>query len=200
MSTIFLNYSIQVFAIATQRKNIVPINNKIKASEVLLVDANGEKRGLVPLLDALEAAKESSLDLVQVSPSDANPVVCKILDYGKHLFSKKKSISASKSKVKRNTTKEIKFRPSTDVGDYNIKLKKIKSFILDGDKTKISVRFRGREILNSDMGLDLLNRLRVELEDIAQVDQEPSLEGRQLLMILSPLKKKKQIYLLWDIN
>mgnify|MGYP000223762393 FL=1 len=145
----------------------------------------------MPILDALEAAKESSLDLVQVSPSDANPVVCKILDYGKHLFSKKKSISASKSKVKRNTTKEIKFRPSTDVGDYNIKLKKIKSFILEGDKTKISVRFRGREILNSDMGLNLLNKLRTELEDIAQVDQEPSLEGRQLLMILSPLKKKK---------
>jgi len=96
----------------------------------------------------------------------------------------------SKVKVKRNTTKEIKFRPSTDVGDYNIKLKKVKSFILDGDKTKISVRFRGREILNSDMGLNLLNRLRDELEDIAQVDQEPSLEGRQLLMVLSPLKKK----------
>ena len=194
MSIIFQTYSIQVFDIATTRKNLVPINDKIKASEVLLVDANGEKKGLVPLLDALEAAKESSLDLVQVSPSDANPVVCKILDYGKHLFSKKKSISASKSKVKRNTTKEIKFRPYKDVGDYNIKLKKIKSFILDGDKTKISVRFRGREILNSDMGLDLLNRLRNELEDVAQVDQEPSLEGRQLLMILSPLKKKKQIY------
>jgi len=146
---------------------------------------------MVPLLSALKAAKESSLDLVQVSPSDANPVVCKLLDYGKHLFDKKKSISASKSKVKRNTTKEIKFRPSTDVGDYNIKLKKIKSFILDGDKTKISVRFRGREILNSDMGLDLLNKLKLELEEVAQVDQEPSLEGRQLLMVLSPLKKKK---------
>jgi len=146
---------------------------------------------MVPLLSALEAAKESSLDLVQVSPSDANPVVCKLLDYGKHLFDKKKSISASKSKVKRNTTKEIKFRPSTDVGDYNIKLKKIKSFILDGDKTKISVRFRGREILNSGMGLDLLNKLKLELEDVAQVDQEPSLEGRQLLMVLSPLKKKR---------
>ena len=105
-------------------------------------------------------------------------------------FDKKKSLSSSKVKVKRNTTKEIKFRPSTDVGDYNIKLKKVKSFILDGDKTKISVRFRGREILNSDMGLNLLNRLRVDLEDIAQVDQEPSLEGRQLLMVLSPLKKK----------
>tara|TARA_A100001234_G_scaffold207492_1_gene204774 strand:+ start:716 stop:1153 length:438 start_codon:yes stop_codon:yes gene_type:complete len=145
----------------------------------------------VPLLSALDAAKKSSLDLVQVSPSDANPVVCKLLDYGKHLFDKKKSISASKSKVKRNTIKEIKFRPSTDVGDYNIKLKKIKGFILDGDKTKISVRFRGREILNSDMGLNLLNKLMLELKEIAQVDQEPSLEGRQLLMVLSPLKKKK---------
>jgi translation initiation factor IF-3 len=106
---------------------------------------------------------------------------------------RKKVSSSAKVKVKRNTTKEIKFRPSTDVGDYNIKLKKIKSFILDGDKTKISVRFRGREILNSDMGLNLLNKLRDELEDIAQVDQEPSLEGRQLLMVLSPLKKKYNI-------
>jgi translation initiation factor IF-3 len=105
-------------------------------------------------------------------------------------FDKKKSISSAKVKVKRNTTKEIKFRPSTDVGDYNIKLKKIKSFILDGDKTKISVRFRGREILNSDMGLNLLNKIKLELDEIAQIDQEPSLEGRQLLMVLSPLKKK----------
>ena len=94
----------------------------------------------------------------------------------------------SKGKVKRTSVKEIKFRPSTDTGDYNIKLKKIKSFILDGDKTKISVRFRGREILNSNMGLGLLNKLKDELEDIAQVDQEPSLEGKQLLMVLSPLK------------
>jgi translation initiation factor IF-3 len=86
--------------------------------------------------------------------------------------------------------KEIKFRPSTDIGDYNIKLKKIKSFINDGDKTKISVRFRGREILNSNLGLDLLNRLREDLQDIAQVDQEPSLEGRQLLMVLSQIRKK----------
>jgi translation initiation factor IF-3 len=156
----------------------------------MLIDAEGKKKGVVSIAQALESAKESSLDLVQVSPSDANPIVCKLLDYGKHLFDKKKSISSSKVKVKKNTTKEIKFRPSTDVGDYNIKLKKIKSFILDGDKTKISVRFRGREILNSDMGLDLLNKLKDELKDIAQVDQEPSLEGRQLLMVLSPLKRK----------
>ncbi len=142
------------------------------------------------IADALDHAKTNSLDVVQVSPSSSDPVVCKLLDYGKHLFDKKKSTTASKVKVKRNTTKEIKFRPSTDIGDYKIKLKKIKSFILDGDKTKITVRFRGREILNSDMGLSLLNKLKTELEDIAQVDQEPSLEGRQLLMVLSPLKKK----------
>ena len=156
----------------------------------MLIGANGEKIGLMPFSEAIESARVATLDLVQVSPSDSEPVVCKLLDYGKHIFDKKKSISSSKSKIKRNTVKEIKFRPSTDVGDYNIKLKKIKSFILDGDKTKISVRFRGREILNSDMGLNLLNRLRDELAEIAQVDQEPSLEGRQLLMILSPLKKK----------
>jgi translation initiation factor IF-3 len=156
----------------------------------MLIDHNGEKKGLVSIDDALKMASNESLDLVQVSPSNSDPVVCKLLDYGKHLFDKKKSTSSSKVRTKRNTTKEIKFRPSTDVGDYNIKLKKIKSFILGGDKTKISVRFRGREILNSDIGLGLLNKLSEELSEIAQVDQEPSLEGRQLLMILSPLKKK----------
>ena len=165
----------------------------IKANEVMLINNLGEKEGIVPIVDALEAASNASLDLVQVSPPDANPVVCKLLDYGKHLFDKKKNSSSSKVKIKKNTTKEIKFRPTTDVGDYNIKLKKIKSFILDGDKTKISVRFRGREILNSEMGLNLLTKLRDELVEIAQVDQEPSLEGRQLLMVLSPLKKNKQI-------
>ena len=155
----------------------------------MLIDQNGEKKGLVSIDAALNLAKAASLDLVQVSPPSANPVVCKLLDYGKHIFTKKKNISSSKSKVKKRSLKEIKFRPSTDVGDYNIKLKKIKSFILNGDKTKISVRFRGREILNSDLGLKLLSKLRDELVDIAQVDQEASLEGRQLLMVLSPLKK-----------
>ena len=146
--------------------------------------------GEISLSDALKRAQEESLDLVQVSPSSSGPPVCKLMDYGKHIFSRKKNISSSKSKTKKNTLKEIKFRPSTDIGDYNIKLKKIKSFILDKNKTKISVRFRGREILNSDLGLDLLNKVKDELVDIAQVDQEPSLEGRQLLMVLSPMKKK----------
>tara|TARA_S200000501_G_scaffold210735_1_gene197969 strand:+ start:28222 stop:28734 length:513 start_codon:yes stop_codon:yes gene_type:complete len=165
----------------------------IKANEVMLIDSNGEKQGIVTIIDALEAASKASLDLVQVSSLDSKPVVCKLLDYGKHLFDKKKNTSSSKVRTKRNTTKEIKFRPSTDVGDYNIKLKKIKSFILDGDKTKISVRFRGREILNSNMGLNLLHKLKDELSEIAQVDQEPSLEGRQLLMVLSPLKRNKNL-------
>ena len=156
----------------------------------MLIDQNGEKQGVVSIEDALNAARAAMLDLVQVSSSDTNPVVCKLLDYGKHIFSKKKNISSSKSKIKKTVLKEIKFRPSTDTGDYNIKLKKIKSFILDKNKTKISVRFRGREILNSNLGLDLLKKVSEELKDIAQVDQEPSLEGRQLLMVLSPLKKK----------
>ena len=156
----------------------------------MLIDTSGEKVGLVSLSEALDKAQKKDVDLVQVSPKNSNPVVCKLMDYGKHVFAKKKSISNSKSKVRRSSVKEIKFRPSTDVGDYNIKLKKIKSFILGGDKTKISVRFRGREILNSNLGLDLLNKLKDEMSDLAQVDQEPSLEGRQLMMVLSPLKRK----------
>ena len=140
----------------------------------MLINHDGEKLGIVSIDNAIKSAAEASLDLVQVSSSDSSPVVCKILDYGKYMFNKKKSSSNTKSKPKRNTTKEIKFRPSTDVGD----------------KTKITIRFRGREILNSDMGLDLLNRVREELKDISQVDQEASLDGRQLLMVLAPLKKK----------
>ena len=155
-----------------------------------MIDENGKNLGKIKILDALDKAKTLNLDLVQVSPDTSEPKVCKFMDYGKHLFSKKKNSSAKNSKVKKTTLKEIKFRPSTDVGDYNIKLKKIKDFILNRNKTKISVRFRGREILNSNLGLDLLKKVSEELKDIAQVDQEPSLEGRQLLMVLSPLKKK----------
>ena len=156
----------------------------------MLIDSGGEKLGIISLDKALLKSKEVNLDLVQVSPRGSEPVVCKLMDYGKFVFAKKKNISSSRTKTKKSSLKEIKFRPSTDTGDYNIKLKKIKSFILDGDKTKISVRFRGREILNSDLGLELLVRVKDQLADIAQVDQEPSLEGRQLLMILAPLKKR----------
>ena len=154
----------------------------------MLIDSSGSKKGIVSIEDALNMAQSDSLDLVQVSPTNSNPVVCKLLDYGKHVFEKKKNLSSSKTKKK--SIKEIKFRPSTDTGDYNIKLKKIKDFIIGGDKTKISVRFRGREILNSNLGLELLKKISEELRDFAQIDQEPSLEGRQLLMVLSPIKKK----------
>ena len=155
----------------------------------MLIDANGKKQGIMQIEKALDKANKDNLDLVQVSPNDSDPIVCKLLDYGKYIFDKKKNISNSKSKVKKTSLKEIKFRPSTDTGDYNIKLKRIKSFILSGNKTKINVRFRGREILNSDLGFDLLNKIRDELPEISQVDQEPSLEGRQLQMVLSPVKK-----------
>ena len=113
----------------------------------MLINADGEKLGSFELEESLNMAQKDNLDLVQVSPVGSETVVCKIMDYGKHIFAKKKNTSSSKSKVKRRSIKEIKFRPSTDVGDYNIKLKKIKSFILGGDKTKISVRFRGERFL-----------------------------------------------------
>ena len=155
----------------------------------MLIDSSGKNLGEISLNDALKMAGDSNLDLVQVSALDSKQTVCKLMDYGKHIFAKKKNTSTAKQKTKKTGLKEIKFRPSTDTGDYNIKLKKIKSFILDKNKTKISVRFRGREILNSNLGLDLLNRIKEDLSEIAQVDQEPSLEGRQLLMVLSPLKQ-----------
>ena len=172
------------------KKNKHIINEDITASRFVVIDSNGENLGIMDKDVALEKAKSKDLDLVMVSLATADPVVCKMLDFGKYIFDKKKNLVNSKVKTKKQTLKEIKFRPSTDTGDFNIKLKKIKSFINDGDKTKISVRFRGREILNSNLGLDLLNRLRNDLQDIAQVDQEPSLEGRQLLMVLSQIRKK----------
>ena len=170
------------------KKNKLLINDSIRADKILLIDENGDKQGLINTAEAIKFADSKSLDLVQVSPIDVKPPVCKLLDYGKHIFNKKKGSSNSKQKTRKNSMKEIKFRPSTDIGDYEVKIKKIKSFILNGDKTKISVRFRGREILNSDMGLELLSRVSSDLADISQVDSEPSLEGRQLLMILAPKK------------
>lgn len=175
--------------INTKNTNKTPINESIIAESIILIDKDGNNLGKFNLESGLKRAVDEDLDLVQVSPKNSDTVICKLMDYGKHVFSKKKNASSSKSKSKKTSLKEIKFRPSTDTGDYNIKLKKIKTFILNKNKTKISVRFRGREILNSNLGLELLNRLKNELSDIAQVDQEPSLEGRQLMMVLSPIKK-----------
>ena len=137
----------------------------------------------------MKKATAASLDLVQLANDSEHPV-CKLMDYGKHLFDKKKQKSASRKKQKRTQIKEIKFRPGTEENDYQIKLKSITRFIQDGDKAKITMRFRGREMMHQDLGLELLKRIETDLSDQAVVEQEPQSEGRQLVMVMSPAKKK----------
>ncbi len=137
----------------------------------------------------MKKATAASLDLVQLANDSEHPV-CKLMDYGKHLFDKKKQKSASRKKQKRTQIKEIKFRPGTEENDYQIKLKSITRFIQDGDKAKITMRFRGREMMHQDLGLELLKRIETDLSDQAVVEQEPQSEGRQLVMVMSPAKRK----------
>ena len=137
----------------------------------------------------MKKASAASLDLVQLA-SDSDHPVCKLMDYGKHLFDKKKQNSASRKKQKRTQVKEIKFRPGTEENDYKIKLKSIMRFIQDGDKAKITMRFRGREMAHQNLGFELLKRIETDLSDQAVVEQEPQSEGRQLVMVMSPAKKK----------
>ena len=137
----------------------------------------------------MKKASAASLDLVQLA-NDSDHPVCKLMDYGKHLFDKKKQKSASKKKQKRTQVKEIKFRPGTEENDYKIKLKSIMRFIQDGDKAKITMRFRGREMAHQNLGLELLKRIETDLSNKAVVEQEPQSEGRQLVMVMSPAKKK----------
>ena len=145
--------------------------------------------GIVAIEEAMKKATAASLDLLQLANDSEHPV-CKLMDYGKHLFDKKKQKSASKKKQKRTQIKEIKFRPGTEENDYQIKLKSITRFIQDGDKAKITMRFRGREMMHQDLGLELLKRIETDLSDQAVVEQEPQSEGRQLVMVMSPAKKK----------
>jgi translation initiation factor IF-3 len=135
----------------------------------------------------MEKAKEASLDLVEVSPN-AEPPVCRIMDFGKYLFELKKKAQTGKSKTKQVQVKEIKFRPGTDAGDYNIKLKKLIQFLSEGDRTKITLRYRGREMAHQDLGMKLLKRVEKDLEDYGTVEQFPKLEGRQLVMVITPKK------------
>ena len=137
----------------------------------------------------MKKASAASLDLVQLA-NDSDHPVCKLMNYGKHLFDKKKQKSASKKKQKRTQLKEIKFRPGTEENDYQIKLKSIMRFIQDGDKAKITMRFRGREMAHQNLGFELLKRIETDLFDQAVVEQEPQSEGRQLVMVMSPAKKK----------
>ena len=166
----------------------MPINDEINANKVRLIGSQGEQIGILSLEEALNKAKESSLDLVQMA-KEGDPVVCKLMDHGKHVFDSKKQKSASKKKQKRIQIKEIKFRPVTEENDYQIKVNKIRNFLEEGNKTKITLRFRGREMEHQDIGLDLLERVKDDLEKMASVEQFPTLEGRQLVMMMAPNKK-----------
>lgn len=165
------------------------INRDIKAPKVRLIDSEGEQAGIVSSREALEKAQQVSLDLVEISPN-AEPPVCRIMDYGKFIFEKNKQKAIAKKKQKQVQVKEIKFRPGTEEGDYQVKLKKLIKFLENGDKTKITIRFRGREMSHQQLGMDVMKRLEADLAEIGTVEQRPKLEGRQMIMVLSPAKKK----------
>ena len=172
---------------SSSRKPI--INEFIEATEVRLVGADGDQVGVVPIENALAAAADAKLDLVLIAP-DADPQVCKIMDYGKHVFDLKKQKAANKKKQRRVHVKEIKFRPGTEEGDYQVKLRNLIRFLTDGDKAKVSLRFRGRELAHQHLGQELIERIRDDLSDYGTVEQEPKMEGRQIVMVLAPLKKR----------
>ncbi|MGB5298821.1 MAG: translation initiation factor IF-3 [Thiogranum sp.] len=164
------------------------LNENIDAAEVRLVGAGGEQIGVVPLEEAKKLAEESSLDLVEISPQ-AEPPVCKVMDYGKFRFEEQKKRQASRKKQKQTQVKEIKFRPGTDIGDYNVKLRNLTRFLTEGDKVKVTLRFRGREMAHQELGRDLLKRVEGDLQELGSVEQFPRMEGRQMVMVLAPKKK-----------
>lgn len=167
------------------------VNEQIVDTPVRLIAADGSQVGIVSRDDALEEARKSRLDLVLIAPQ-ADPVVCKIMDYGKHLFEQKKAKSAQRKKQKQIQVKEMKFRPGTEKADYDVKLRKLLSFLENGDKAKISLRFRGREMFHPEIGMELLKRIEADLTEMAVVESEPKMEGRQLTMVMSPKAKKKK--------
>ncbi len=162
-------------------------NEEIDAQEVRVIDAKGDQAGVMSLTEAIELAKNDGLDLVEVSPN-AEPPVCRVMDFGKYLFEQNKKAQHSKRKQKQVHVKEIKFRPGTDEGDYQVKLRKLVEFLENGDKTKVTLRFRGREMAHQELGANLLARVRGDLEEYAIVEQMPQLEGRQMIMVMAPKK------------
>jgi len=142
----------------------------------------------VPIEEAQRIADEASLDLVEISPQ-AEPPVCKVMDYGKFKFEEQKKRQAARKKQKQIQVKEIKFRPGTDIGDYNVKLRNLIKFLTEGDKVKVTLRFRGREMAHQELGRDLLKRVEADLEELGTVEQYPKMEGRQMVMVLAPKKK-----------
>ncbi|MEA2080599.1 MAG: translation initiation factor IF-3 [Pseudomonadota bacterium] len=173
---------------AAAQKLKLRLNENIDAAEVRLVGAEGEQIGVVPLEEAQKVAEEARLDLVEISPQ-AEPPVCKVMDYGKFRFEEQKKRQASRKKQKQTQVKEIKFRPGTDIGDYNVKLRNLTRFLTDGDKVKVTLRFRGREMAHQELGRDLLKRVEGDLQELGTVEQFPRMEGRQMVMVLAPKKK-----------
>ena len=154
-----------------------------------MVASDGSQVGVVSLTVALETAQKETLDLVEISP-DAEPPVCKIMDYGKHVFDIKKKVALQKKKQKQTQVKEMKFRPGTDQGDYEIKLRNLVRFLENGDKAKVTLRFRGREMAHQQLGMEMMKRVEADLTELAQVEQYPKMEGRQMTMVLAPRSKK----------
>jgi len=189
---IILKYPLEEQTISVINKkrdnNRANINEQISVPEVRLIDGEGEQRGVVSLREALQIAESASLDLVEISPT-AKPPVCRVMDYGKYLFEQSKKLAEAKKKQKQVQVKEIKFRPTTEDGDYQDKLRNLTKFLEHGDKVKITLRFRGREMAHQELGMRILERVMIDTADYAVVEQRAKREGRQLLMVLAPKKK-----------
>ncbi|MFA5630737.1 MAG: translation initiation factor IF-3 [Porticoccaceae bacterium] len=166
------------------------VNEEIDVKEVRLIGADGQQVGVVTIEEALAAAAAANLELVEISP-DAEPPVCKVMDYGKKLFEQKKQLAAQRKKQKQTQVKEMKFRPGTDEGDYKVKLRNLVRFLEDGDKAKVTLRFRGREMAHQELGMEMMKRIENDLAELGQVEQFPKMEGRQLTMVIAPRSKKK---------
>ena len=165
------------------------MNEEITGQEVRLIGLDGENVGVVAVSEAQQIAQDADLDLVEIAPN-ATPPVCRVMDYGKFKFQQSKKAQVARKKQKLIHVKEIKFRPGTEQGDYQVKLRKIIEFLTNGDKTKVTVRFRGREMMHQELGGVLLDRIEKDLEPYGEVEQRPKLEGRQLVMVFTPLRKK----------
>ena len=152
-----------------------------------MIDAEGEQVGIVPIEEAQASAEAAGLDLVMMADSD--PPVCKVMDYGKHIFEAKKQKAAQRKKTKRIQVKEMKFRPGTDEGDYQVKLRNLVRFLENGDKAKVTLRYRGREMAHQEIGMELLKRVEADLSELGTVEQFPKMEGRQLTMVIAPKKR-----------
>jgi translation initiation factor IF-3 len=161
------------------------INEDIRVPRVLLIDQHGEKQGVMPTSAAQEAAEEAGLDLVEIVPT-ADPPVCKILDYGKFKFQEQKKKNEARKRQKVVEIKEIKLRPNIDSHDYDVKARSMHRFFEEGDKVKVTLRFRGRELAHPELGMKLLQQVRADFEPVAKVEYEPRMEGRQMIMILAP--------------